>query len=58
MKRLKEQVKAIDTGSANLEAFLSSTEFKQAFDAKVNQVLTYIKSDVVPKALKKAADEA
>ena len=35
---------------------INSTEFKQAFDTKINQVLSYIKSDVVPKAVKKALE--
>jgi hypothetical protein len=43
-------------GGGSLAEILSSTEFKQTFDAKINQVLGYIKSDVVPKAVKKALE--
>jgi hypothetical protein len=43
---------------ANLSEILSSTEFKQVFDSKINQVLGYIKSDVVPKAVKKALESS
>ena len=35
---------------------INSPEFKQTFDTKINQVLNYIKSEVVPKAVKKAMD--
>ncbi len=45
-------------GGASLSEILSSTEFKQVFDTKINQVLGYIKSDVVPKAVKKALESS
>jgi hypothetical protein len=41
-------------GGGDIKEILASTEFKAAFDTKINQVLGYIKSDVVPKAVKKA----
>jgi len=38
-------------------ALLNSTEFKQHFDTKINQVLAYLKGDLIPSAVKKALSE-
>lgn len=52
VKALKEDEHKREGGP--LTEILSSTEFKEAFDAKINQVLGYLKNEVVPNAVKKA----
>ncbi len=41
-----------------LIAFLNSVEFKEVFDKRINEVLRYVKNDLVPSAVKKAVDAA
>ncbi|MCO5170769.1 MAG: hypothetical protein M9894_30955 [Planctomycetes bacterium] len=43
--------------SPELVALLASPEFKQTFDAKVKEVLNYVKSDLVPSAVKRALQQ-
>lgn len=47
---------AVERPSAerDLLGLLNSSEFKELFDQKVNQVLGYLKSDVIPRAVKDA----
>jgi hypothetical protein len=51
---LKEASKRPDAAAGGAVALLNSTEFKQIFDKKINQVVGYLKSDVIPKAIKRA----
>ncbi|MCA8921006.1 MAG: hypothetical protein KDD82_04310 [Planctomycetes bacterium] len=57
VKSLKEQVEKPAAPSGDVVGLLATVEFKQAFDTKINQVLGYVKSDVVPRAVKKALEE-
>jgi hypothetical protein len=57
VKSLKEVVERLEAGGApsgDLVAVLSSSEFKAAFDAKMKEVLTFIRTDLVPSAVKRA----
>lgn len=62
VKNLKDVVDELQAGGAarptgaspELVNLLASPEFKQAFDAKVKEVLNYVKNDLVPSAVKRA----
>lgn len=60
LKDAVEELQAVGAGgrptgaSPELVALLASAEFKQAFDAKVKEVLNYIKGDLIPSAVKRA----
>lgn len=43
--------------SADMVAMFGSVEFKQAFDTKINEVLKYLRNDLIPSAVKKALRE-
>lgn len=45
---------AVPSGAGDVVALVASAEFKQALDAKVNQILSYIKGELIPKEVKKA----
>ncbi|RMG09362.1 MAG: hypothetical protein D6731_19890, partial [Planctomycetota bacterium] len=67
VKSLEDRIAALKPGGGggggagagkalDVVGLINSTEFKQTFDTKINQVLSYIKSDVVPKAVKKTLE--
>lgn len=66
VKGLKEAVEALQEGgggarpagaSTEVVGLLASPEFKQTFDAKVKEVLNYVKTDLVPSAVKRALQQ-
>jgi hypothetical protein len=66
VKALKETVEALQAGGGgaggaaptDAAGLLNSVEFREAFDRRINEVLRYIKGDLVPSAVKKAVEQA